>query len=85
QAIGRIEKPQLEGHPVQPNDGSAARLGTKTVADTTFARYDREKLRPGATLRGPALVFQLDSTTYIAPEWRATVDTYHNLILEKEN
>jgi N-methylhydantoinase A/oxoprolinase/acetone carboxylase beta subunit len=45
--------------------------------------YEREQLRPGARLDGPALVVQMDSTVYLAPGWSARVDGYRNLVLER--
>ena len=45
--------------------------------------YRREQLPPGATLRGPAIVEQLDSTTVVWPAQTARVDAYGNLILER--
>jgi N-methylhydantoinase A len=46
--------------------------------------YDRDKLTPGMRFSGEALVFQLDATTYIPAGWSARVDSYRNLILERE-
>jgi N-methylhydantoinase A len=37
--------------------------------------YLRERLAPGASLRGPAIVAQYDTTTVLPPGWSATVDT----------
>jgi N-methylhydantoinase A len=37
--------------------------------------YQRESLAPDGTIDGPAIVEQYDTTTYVAPEWRAEVDT----------
>jgi len=88
QAIGVTEKPVQNAAPVTPNDGASARLGRKTTAadgkwvDTTL--YDRERLTPGAEFSGPALIFQLDSTTFIPAGWRARVDAWHNLVLEHD-
>ena len=45
--------------------------------------YDRERLRAGAALAGPAIVEQYDTTTWIPAGWRATVDPHDNLLLEK--
>jgi len=45
--------------------------------------YNRDDLNVGAEFAGEALVFQLDSTTYIPSGWLARVDGYMNLILEK--
>ena len=42
----------------------------------------RRALSPGATLRGPAVVVQMDSTTAVPPGWGAEVDAAGNLVLE---
>lgn len=44
--------------------------------------YDRERLRRGAKLEGPAIVEQSDSTTVLPPGTRAVVDTFLNLIVD---
>lgn len=76
QAIGNVQKPifapeSITTHYAEP---------VQTKNGVTL--YNREGLLPGAQLSGAALVFQLDSTLYIAPGWSALVDGYHNLILE---
>jgi N-methylhydantoinase A len=43
----------------------------------------RDDLAPNETLRGPALVVQMDSTTVILSGWRAQVDAARNLVLEQ--
>jgi N-methylhydantoinase A len=45
--------------------------------------YERDRLDPGATLTGPAIVEQFDATAAIPPGWGATVDGFGNLILSK--
>lgn len=45
--------------------------------------FERDALTPGARFDGPALVTQLDATTYVPEGWRAHVDGYGNLFLEK--
>ena len=66
-------------------EAKAARLGRR---DVWFGRrratwlYDRDRLRAGDRLRGPALVLQLDTTTVIPPAWGAVVDAAGNLVLE---
>ena len=42
---------------------------------------DRATLAPGAVLRGPAVVEQLDSTTVMRPGQRARVDRFGNLVI----
>jgi N-methylhydantoinase A len=84
QAVGIVDHPQLASEPVDENASlDEAYIGEKPSADGDLKLYDREKLRPGVTLEGPSLVFQLDCTTYIAEGWTAHVDGYHNLILEQ--
>lgn len=87
QATGLVEKPTLVPKPLVENDGTDALLGEKPgfwekTGSLQFALYDRERLRPGATFAGPALVFQMDSTVFIAPGWVARVDGYCNVVLE---
>ena len=83
QAIGIIEKPSIEPAPMQDNSGADALLRLSTAPNgQRLALYDRELLVPGARFPGPALIFQLDCTTYIPEGWKAYVDGYRNLILE---
>jgi N-methylhydantoinase A len=79
QAIGKVEKPALE-----PETVVGAQRVAPLQSKNGFTYYDRESLLPGARLETPALVFQLDSTVYIAPGWAAYVDGYRNLILERQ-
>jgi N-methylhydantoinase A/oxoprolinase/acetone carboxylase beta subunit len=44
---------------------------------------DRSRLGPGNTLRGPALVIDPESTTFLPPGYAARVDGYSNLIIRK--
>jgi N-methylhydantoinase A len=46
--------------------------------------YERESLRAGDRLRGPALVLQLDTTTIVPPGWQGVVDEVGNLVLGSE-
>jgi N-methylhydantoinase A len=43
--------------------------------------YDREKLVPGMSFKGPAIVEQDDSTSVVPPGTSVTVDRYLNLVL----
>ena len=43
--------------------------------------YDRDRLQPGARLRGPAVVVEYSSTTVIPPGFVCRVDEYLNLVL----
>ncbi len=44
--------------------------------------YDRERLRAGNRIGGPAIVEQMDATTVVLPDFVARVEPYLNLILE---
>ncbi len=66
-----------------------ARKGTRQVyfdARQAIATmiYDRELLPVGAMFGGPAIVEQFDATSVVPPAWRASVDRYRNLILERK-
>ena len=47
------------------------------------ALYERAQLGAGAAIAGPAVVEQADTTTWILPGWRASVDEVGNLILAR--
>ena len=53
-----------------------------TATKTTI--WDRNALPAGATLSGPAIVEQLDSTIVVPEGWYAHVDGHLNLILARE-
>jgi N-methylhydantoinase A len=45
--------------------------------------YRRGELMAGAEIAGPCIVDQIDTTTFIAANWRAAVDGFANLRLER--
>jgi N-methylhydantoinase A/oxoprolinase/acetone carboxylase beta subunit len=47
------------------------------------AVYDRARLRPGNAARGPALVIDPESTTFLPPGYVCRVDPYLNLVIRK--
>lgn len=77
QAVGRVAKPVLAPEPVIP------RQPPPPDTNGGLPAYDRATLLPGTRFAGPALVYQLDSTTFVAPSWFARVDGYYNLVLEQ--
>lgn len=52
-------------------------------AEADAQLFLRAQLKPGHSLRGPAVVAQDDCTTVVAPGFVATVDGWGNLVLEK--
>ncbi|HTJ25692.1 MAG TPA: hydantoinase/oxoprolinase family protein [Candidatus Limnocylindria bacterium] len=87
-AVGTTRKPPLvPAELAAPESSAAAKIGARNAYDgTQFVTtdvYDRDKLVPGAAFDGPAIVEQYDSATYVAPGWRAHVDRFTNLVLER--
>ena len=73
---------------LSPSDPEAAHVAAKPVwfgldAAASTACYDRLRLRPGHRLNGPAIIFQFDTTTVVAPGWVARVDERHNFLLAR--
>ncbi len=46
--------------------------------------FDRESLRRLHKVAGPAIVDEIDTSIVIPPGWKATVDKYASLVIEKE-
>lgn len=88
-AIGDIVYPVITEDPFDGADASSAVVGSRDVyegagAFAAYTLYDREKLRNGNVIEGPAIVEQMDSTTIILPGQKATVDPYLNMIIERK-
>lgn len=95
QAVGHTAKPRLAPREPGSPDPRAAHAGYRPVyfaaggssraARPMFAAlYERERLAPGNIVVGPAIIWQLDTTTVIPPGWAATVDAWGNLVAEPE-
>jgi N-methylhydantoinase A len=93
-AIGQTAKPRFSQQTLGSLDPSTAHVGYKEVffadretpgAARPFptALYQRERLAPGNIVVGPAVLFQLDTTTVIPPRWAARVDGWGNLVAEE--
>ena len=83
-AIGRTHPIDFISETPAGEDAGRAAVGVRPAwfeggwIETTL--YDRERLRAGHRIRGPAIVFQFDATTVIPPGWSASVDRWRNLI-----
>ncbi|TKI06957.1 hydantoinase/oxoprolinase family protein [Martelella alba] len=88
--VGRVPKAELRPQPPASASVESALRGERQVwlpEKQGFAAcclYDRERLGPGHIIRGPAIIEQMDSTTMILPDQRATIDQYLNIIIEEE-
>ncbi len=84
--VAATERPPLER--LQPAFGEAPVSGRVEAWFETGSRsvalHEREALRPGHRLAGPALVVQMDATTVLPPGWAGSVDPLGNLILVPE-
>jgi len=47
------------------------------------AVYNRKELAYGQHFDGPAIVQELTATTVVPPNWRVTIDAYHNMMITK--
>ena len=84
--IGLTQKPTFMPEPLDGPDASHAVVEERDVwfeqpEETRI--YQRERLRPGNYVPGPAIVTQMDATTAVPPGWLGRVDGYGNIILER--
>lgn len=83
----QVERPTLD--PEQPPDLVDRPPASRRVwfAATGFVEtpvYRRHALAFGASLTGPAVIEQMDTTTIVPPGWTMTVDKMSNLLLSRE-
>ncbi len=84
-AVAPSVAPLPPPRPLAEPDPAAALVGRRPVwfaggfQDTPL--YEREFLRPGNLLPGPAVIYQYDTTTVVPPGWSAAVDRRDNLIV----
>jgi len=69
----------LQGVEEQPSASRATLHGVEESVEV----WAREMLIPGQELRGPALITDQVSTTYLAPGWSCQVDPHGNLMLHR--
>ena len=78
--------PVLPHKPLGPPSSQHAIVGSRPVVlgddMRSLSVYDRNLLHPGNTLEGPALIVQADTTTLLSEKDQATVDMYHNLVID---
>ncbi len=88
EAAGVVPKAGFSPQPDAGPDASAAVIGSRDVwlpeagGFTPCTVHDRQKLRAGNRIAGPAIVEQMDATTVVLPGTIARVEPYMNLILE---
>lgn len=81
--------PDLPAFPAEGIDPSAARKGLRPVywrAKGDFLEtpiYQRQSLRCGNVVEGPAVIEAEDTTTVVPPGWRLSVDKHLNEVIER--
>jgi 5-oxoprolinase (ATP-hydrolysing) len=87
EAIGATDAAEDRVYPVPPVPGAPAPLATVSVFTDGAARqapvYDRDRLEPGQSVDGPAIIREQTATTVVEPGWRATLDRRRYLVLER--
>jgi N-methylhydantoinase A len=91
EAYGLVEKPAFETHEAAGLDPSAALIAERQVyhpETRTFIAspvYDRDTIRTGNVIAGPAVIEQMDSTTLVLPGQTAQVDAHLNLMIQEDS
>ena len=88
-ALGDIVYPTIVKDAYAGEDASSAIIGKRHVYEgggkfADYTLYDRTKLRNGNIVYGPAIIEQMDSTTIVLSGQKATVDTYLNMMIERQ-
>ena len=88
-ALGDIVYPVIVKDEYAGEDSSAAAIGSRHVYEgngqyADYILYDREKLHNGNVIQGPAIIEQMDSTTIVLSNQKATVDEYLNMMIERK-
>ncbi|WP_374618561.1 hydantoinase/oxoprolinase family protein [Devosia sp.] len=88
EAVGLVDKVEPTAEPEAGTDASAAIVGSRRIwSDETDGfldcpLYDRDRLKPGNSFVGPAIVEQMDTTTVVPTGASVRVDPYRNLIMD---
>jgi N-methylhydantoinase A len=83
--VGKTSKPDLQKAAkvrsrAKPADVARVWIDGKPAKT---AIYDRDALRHGHTIQGPAIIGEYSSTTLVPPDFHCMVDAYLNLVLSK--
>jgi N-methylhydantoinase A len=84
EAIGRLAKPNMQKIGPGISQEQALKGTQRTYFEgewVTSKIYDRAKLGEGASIAGPAILEQLDATTFLLPGQVGSVDSYGNFII----
>ena len=85
--VGHVEKPALKRaarraqYQPKPRRTAFVWLGERRKQ---IPVHNREELRPGAVIKGPAIIVEYGSTTLAPAGWRVRVDGWKNLVLDSQ-
>ncbi len=84
-AVGGIPQPQLRDWAPVKTTSPSHRDVYFEASDSWHSTpvYDRKSMAQGASIEGPAIIEQYDSTTVVYPGWRVDVDKYGILSLRR--
>jgi len=85
-AVGQSAAAAQRRRPMRAAGAAKADTRVRVFAQRRWRRvnqYRRDAIAPGACLRGPAVIVEYSSTTFIADGWTAFVDRYRNVIVER--
>jgi N-methylhydantoinase A/oxoprolinase/acetone carboxylase beta subunit len=87
-ALGKSQKISINKFPQKAKDPEKAYLKKQPIYYTgkkhSASVYERPLLEPGNEIYGPALILDYESTTFLPPSFKLTVDGFLNLIIQKE-
>lgn len=89
-ALGKVQTIELVEHAVEGKNSSAAIVGKRDVFFEESLNYvgtdiyDRDLIKAGNEIQGPAIIEQMDSTIVVPPGHTARADKYLNLIISYE-
>ena len=88
-AVGKTEKIRLKKRPQAGRDPGKALTKEQPLyfAGKKYSAsvFDRARFEPGNALKGPSLIIDFESTTFLPPSFALTVDSFLNLIIKKEH
>ncbi len=85
-ALGRVKRPAISYKPCLDSQGERGRRQVyfkEAEGWLDCPLYERTGLAPGFRVSGPAIIEEHTSTLVVPPEFRAEVDTFGNIVLQR--
>jgi len=86
--VGHVDKTGLQKKQIGEKTSSHALKNKRKIYFEEYAKfvdipiYDREKLKPGNLIEGPAVIEERITTIVVHPNWNAHVDSFNDIIME---